>query len=170
MVEPDRALFQVFAVIAESLVKFKKKKGKTRTSEMRLCSGAEMSIYGQTRRTHFSLTSVSNWAQANRGWAWMEGEQQKANSGQTRLVKELLTAALCWHLRCTAAGEACPHYWRPQGVNPRFRLVFWAAYSVDIYSWELGTIKLGNHNHHTVILYGLQGTREIFLFFILLFV
>lgn len=80
-----------------------------RAPELRLCSGAEVSIYAQARRTHFSLTSVSKWARANRGRAWLEGEQGKANSGQTPLVKAsrdagaLLTAALHQHPRASAA-------------------------------------------------------------------
>lgn len=115
---------------------------------MRLCSGAELSIYGQARRTHFSLTSVSKWAWANRGWAWLEGEQGKANSGQTRLVKAsrhagaLLTAAPHWHFRSSAAGEHCQPCWHPQGVGPGFRLR--GTYST--YVWELQWSILSHNN------------------------
>lgn len=93
--------------------------GEVRPLELRLCSGAEVSIYGQARRTHSSLTSLSKWAWANRGRARLEGELGKANSGQTRLLEAcrhagaLLTAAPYWHLRSSTAGEACHPYWHP---------------------------------------------------------
>ena len=119
------------------------KERKVRTLQMRLCSGAEVSIYGQARRTHFSLTSVSKRAWANRGRAWLEGAQGKANSGQTGPVKAsrhagaLLTAAPRWHLRSSALPErpVTPTDIVRASMQSSFFECLWGTYRT--YVWEL---------------------------------